>query len=168
MEKQEYWDIYDEQKVPTGRTMKRNDWILGPGEYHLTVLGVLKRSDGHFLITKRKMNKAFGAGWWEVPGGAAMAGESSYQAVLREVQEETGIDVSACDYQLALSYKREAGKGDNYIVDAYVFTCDFDSDDVHCQEEETDGFMIASAQEIAAFAGEGIFLHYDSIKEVFA
>lgn len=39
----EYWDIYDEKKQKTGRTMKRNDWNMKPDEYHLTVLGVLKR-----------------------------------------------------------------------------------------------------------------------------
>ena len=36
----EFWDIYDKDKKPTGRTMKRNDWCLKDGEYHLTVLGV--------------------------------------------------------------------------------------------------------------------------------
>ena len=36
----EYWDIYDVNKQPTGRTMKRNDWNMKPGDYHLTVLGV--------------------------------------------------------------------------------------------------------------------------------
>ena len=33
----EYWDIYDEKKQKTGRTMKRNDWNMKPDEYHLTV-----------------------------------------------------------------------------------------------------------------------------------
>ena len=47
----EFWDIYDENKKPTGRTMKRNDWCLKDGEYHLTVLGVVGRPDGTFLIT---------------------------------------------------------------------------------------------------------------------
>ena len=42
----EFWDIYDENKKPTGRTMKRNDWCLKDGEYHLTVLGVVARPDG--------------------------------------------------------------------------------------------------------------------------
>ena len=46
----EFWDIYDENKKPTGRTMKRNDWCLKDGEYHLTVLGVVGRPDGTFLI----------------------------------------------------------------------------------------------------------------------
>ena len=34
----ELWDIYDSDKKRTGRTMKRNDWNLKNGEYHLTVL----------------------------------------------------------------------------------------------------------------------------------
>ena len=38
----ELWDIYDENKQPTGRTMKRNDWHMKPGEFHLTVLGVIR------------------------------------------------------------------------------------------------------------------------------
>ena len=37
----ELWDIYDSNKQLTGRTMKRNDWCLKDGEYHLTVLGVV-------------------------------------------------------------------------------------------------------------------------------
>ena len=47
-----------EQK--TGRTMKRNDWNMQPDEYHLTVLGVLKRPDGRYLITQRKLDKEWG------------------------------------------------------------------------------------------------------------
>ena len=58
----EYWDIYDEMKQKTGRTMKRNDWNMKPDEYHLTVLGVLKRPDGRYLITQRKLDKEWGGG----------------------------------------------------------------------------------------------------------
>ena len=46
----ELWDIYDAQKRRTGRTMKKNDWCLKEGEYHLTVLGIVAHSDGRFLI----------------------------------------------------------------------------------------------------------------------
>ena len=89
----EFWDIYDSNKQKTGRTMKKNDWILKDGEYHLTVLGVIMRPDGKFLITQRVMTKSWAPGWWEVSGGAAMAGEDSIDAVKREVLEETGLDV---------------------------------------------------------------------------
>ena len=46
----EFWDIYDEDKKLTGRTMKRNDWNMKEGDFHLTVLGAVKRKDGKYLI----------------------------------------------------------------------------------------------------------------------
>ena len=164
----ELWDIYDKNKQRTGRTMKRNDWCLKDDEYHLTVLGVVARTDGKFLITKRVMTKAWAPGWWEVSGGAAMAGEDSKDAVLREVKEETGLDVSGFDGGYQFTYQREnPGEGDNYFVDVYRFVGDFTEADLDFQEKEIDGYMLASVEEIKAFAKEGIFLHYDSIKEVF-
>lgn len=164
----EYWDIYDANKQKTGRTMKRNDWILQDGEYHLSVLGVVARPDGRFLITKRVMTKAWAPGWWEVSGGAALAGEESEDAVKREVLEETGLDVSNAEGGYMFSYHREnPGKGDNYFVDIYRFVMDFDEKDVKIQTEEALDFKIATHEEIKELAAQGIFLHYDSIKEVF-
>ena len=162
----EFWDIYDENKQLTGRKMKRNDWCLKNGEYHLTVLGVVARPDGDFLITIRVMTKAWAPGWWEVSGGAAQAGEASYVAVLSDVREETGLDVSQADGGYLFTYKREnPGEGDNYFVDVYRFVMDIDEKDLHLQEAETDGYMFATLDEIKAFAAEGKFLHYDSIKK---
>ena len=164
----EFWDIYDENKQRTGRTMKRNDWCLKEGEYHLTVLGVIARKDGKFLITKRVMTKAWAPGWWEVSGGAAQAGEESKEACLREVKEETGLDVSAFEGGYLFTYKREnPGEGDNYFVDVYRFVGDFTEEDLHLQEEETDGYRLASSEEIRELGAQGIFLHYDSIKQAF-
>lgn len=164
----ELWDIYDKDKKRTGRTMKRNDWCLKDGEYHLSVLGVVCRRDGKFLITKRVMTKHWAPGWWEVSGGAVMAGEDSREAVLREVREETGLDVSDWESEFLFSYHREnPGEGDNYFVDVYRFIGEFSEEDVHAQESETDGFRLADKKEIEALAKEGIFLHYDSIKAAF-
>lgn len=164
----EYWDIYDKNKQLTGRTMRKNDWCLADDEYHLTVLGVVARPDGKFLITKRVMTKSWAPGWWEVSGGAAMAGESSLEAVRREVLEETGLDVTAADGGYVFTYHREnPGEGDNYFVDIYKFIMDFDEADVKIRTAEADGFMLADPEEIKALADEGIFLHYDSIKRVF-
>ncbi len=164
----EYWDIYDKDKKITGRTMKRNDWCLKDDEYHLTVLGVIARPDGRFLITQRVMTKAWAPGWWEVSGGAAQAGETSAQAVQREVLEETGLDVSDCEGGLMFTYHREnPGEGDNYFVDVYRFVKDFSESELKLQTEETSGFLIATKEEIKALGAQGIFLHYDSIKQVF-
>ena len=164
----EFWDIYDENKKPTGRTMKRNDWCLKDGEYHLTVLGVVGRPDGTFLITKRVMTKAWAPGWWEVSGGAAQAGEESCEAVLREVKEETGIDVSNAGGGYVFTYQRiNPEEKNNYFVDIYKFVLEFDESDVKTQEEEVSGFAIADLNEIKRYADEGIFLHYDSIRQAF-
>ena len=164
----ELWDIYDEDKNRTGRTMKRNDWCLKDDEYHLTVLGVVARPDGRFLITKRVMTKAWAPGWWEVSGGAAQAGEDSKDAVLREVKEETGLDCSDAEGGYMFTYHREnPGEGDNYFVDVYRFVKDFDDTDIKLQLAETKGYRFATAEEIAQLGEQGIFLHYDSIKEAF-
>ncbi len=164
----EFWDIYDSNKQRTGRTMKRNDWCLKDGEYHLTVLGVIVRPDGKFLITQRAMTKAWAPGWWEVSGGGVMAGEDSIDAVKREIKEETGLDVSGSEGGYLFSYHREnPGEGDNYFVDIYRFEMDFDESDVKIQEAEAAGFKLATADEIKELAMQGIFLHYDSMKKAF-
>lgn len=164
----ELWDIYDKNKQRTGRTMKRNDWCLKDDEYHLTVLGVLHSPDGKFLITKRVMTKQWAPGWWEVSGGAVMAGEDSKDAVVREVFEETGIDVKGAKGGYLFSYHREnPGKGDNYFVDVYRFEVDITEEDVKIQEEEAAGYMFATLEEIQEFDRQGIFLHYQSIKRAF-
>lgn len=164
----EYWDIYDSRKQLTGRTMKRNDWILKDGEYHLTVLGVVKNTNGRYLITRRVMTKAWAPGWWEVSGGGVQAGETSFEAVCREVKEETGLDVSGKPALPKLTYHREnPGEGDNYFVDVYLFELDFKDEDLHLQESETCGYKLATLDEIKELAAGGIFLHYDSIQSVF-
>lgn len=53
---------------------------------------ILIRPDGSFLLAQRPEGKAY-AGYWEFPGGKLEAGESPYQAVCRELQEELGIVV---------------------------------------------------------------------------
>lgn len=164
----ELWDIYDRDRNRTGRTMERNDWNMQPGDFHLTVLGVIVRPDKKFLITKRVMTKSYAPGAWEVSGGAAQAGESSEDAVKREIFEETGVDVTDAKGGFVFSYMRENPKEkDNYFVDIYRFEMELSEDDIKLQEGETGGFMFASVEQIEEFAKEDMFLHYNSIKQVF-
>ena len=114
----ELWDIYDENKQPTGRTMVRDDWNMKDDEFHLTVQAAIMRPDGRFLITRRKLTKSWGAGWWEVSGGGVLAGETSREAVIREVREETGLDVTSAKSDLAFTYRRDNHEEkNNYFVD---------------------------------------------------
>ena len=125
----EYWDIYDKNKQLTGRKMKRNDWCLKEDEYHLTVLGVIRRPDGKYLITRRVLTKAWAKGWWEVSGGAAQAGESSEEAVRREVLEETGLHIKNLKYFGSQPWPYPSGL-------MIGFTADYESGNIKLQQEE--------------------------------
>ena len=162
----ELWDIYDINKNKTGRTMVRNDWTMKEGDYYLSVLGVIHRPDGRFLITRRAMDKAWAPGCWEIPGGGVKAGETSFEAVCREVLEETGVDVSKAEGGYRFCYHRE-NKGQNYIVDIYRFEMNITDKDVRLQTDEDIDGKFATLDEIKAIAEEGKFLHYSSIKAIF-
>lgn len=164
----EMWDIYDEHMNKTGKTMERANWNMQPGEYHVSVLGVVQRPDKKYLITQRKMDKPWGAGWWEFPGGAVRAGEEPEAAVRREVAEETGLDVSDVAAEKVLTYKREDPNDDNnYFMVVYKFELDADESMVAVQEEEVEDFAFADVTKIKSLADDGIFLHYSSVSSIF-
>lgn len=54
---------------------------------------VLLRADGRFLLARRPPGKVY-AGYWEFPGGKAEAGEAPAVALVRELREELGIEVT--------------------------------------------------------------------------
>lgn len=57
---------------------------------------VMLRADGQeFLLAQRPEGKVY-AGYWEFPGGKVEPGESVRAALIRELQEELGITVTAC------------------------------------------------------------------------
>jgi 8-oxo-dGTP diphosphatase len=56
-------------------------------------VGAIIISEGKILLEKRKNEPSKGK--WSIPGGLVELGESVEQAVIREVKEETGLDVEA-------------------------------------------------------------------------
>ena len=57
-------------------------------------VGVLIDAAGRFLMTTRPPGKVF-EGYWEFPGGKLEAGETTAQALMRELHEELGVEIDA-------------------------------------------------------------------------
>lgn len=163
----EYWDIYDVNKQVTGRKMKRNDWHMQPGDYHLTVLALVCDETGRILITQRKADKEWAALKWEIPGGGVRAGETSQQAVLREVAEETGLHFTADQAQLIHTYRSDSpAEQNNYFVDIYRFQAPFTEKDVTIQADEVESFKLATPDEIRALGAQDDFLHFKRLENL--
>lgn len=108
----EYNDIYDEHRQRTGRThLRGTPWI--PGEYALVVCVWVYDGAGRILLTRRAPEKSY-PGTWENSGGMARAGESSRDAIVRELYEETGITAAPEEPQLLAS-----NRDDHYFYDHY-------------------------------------------------
>lgn len=59
----------------------------------LRVVAAVIVDDGLVLACRRAADKA-SAGLWEFPGGKVEPGETSQEAVVREIEEELGVDVT--------------------------------------------------------------------------
>jgi 8-oxo-dGTP diphosphatase len=57
--------------------------------------GILCDAEGRVLIAERLGGGPF-KGMWEFPGGKISAGESSVEALSRELAEELGIEITSC------------------------------------------------------------------------
>lgn len=108
----EWNDIYDENRNLTGRVHRRGTpWRKG--EYGLVVCTWVYDGNGNVLMTRRAPEKTF-PGTWENSGGAAQAGETSRQAIARELFEETGIRASEEEFEYL-----ESGRDHNIHYDYY-------------------------------------------------
>ena len=68
------------------------------------VVGVLDNNLGQILIAKRQAHQ-FMAGYWELPGGKIDPGETQQQAIIREMDEELGIQVNKTSLHQCMQYQ---------------------------------------------------------------
>lgn len=133
----EFNDVYDCERNLTGKLHKRGTpWQ--PGEYGLVVCVWVYDGKGHLLLTRRAKGKSF-AGTWENSGGAVKAGESSLQAVVRELYEETGIQASPEEFELL-----DTDQDRNIFYDHYCLHRVVRLKDIVLLPGETDDVMWAS------------------------
>lgn len=133
----EFNDVYDENRCLTGKIHQRGmPW--GDGEYGLVVCVWVYDGKGHFLLTRRAPGKSY-SGTWENSGGAAKTGETSLQAIVRELHEETGILAAPEEFVLL-----DSDRDRNFFFDHYCLKRQIRLKDITLQKGETDGVMWAS------------------------
>lgn len=86
----------------------------------VVVAGALRGADGRWLMHRRPFDKHHG-GLWEFPGGKVEAGESRPAALVREMQEELGIEVDQGALVEVASAATDGGDGSPAIV-IYLYT----------------------------------------------
>ena len=154
----ELWDVYDAERRLTGRTIVRGA-PLGPDDYVVVANVWMRNASGQWLVTKRSAGKSQPFKW-EPPGGHVQAGETSLEAAVREVYEETGIRLNGKDGRLFASYRRtETVTWENPgFVDIWVFPADVPLEEIVLQPEETCEACWATEREILAMIAAGKFV----------
>ncbi|MBQ8768369.1 MAG: NUDIX hydrolase [Oscillospiraceae bacterium] len=137
----EFNDVYDANGQRTGKVHRRGTpWK--PGEYGLVVCVWVYDGNGKVLLTRRAKGKSF-AGTWENSGGAAQAGETSLQAIRRELFEETGIAAEESEFELLCSDK------DNHtLYDFYCLHRQVAIEDIKLLPGETDDVQWATFAQV--------------------
>ncbi len=125
----EFFDLYSSDRRPLGRSVQRGAPIPR-GEYHIVVQVMTINSKGEILLTQRVPEKTSG-GKWECSGGCAVMGETSREAAVRELFEETGI--RADEFELELEWSLTT---DSMLRDFYVLNKDVPLSELRLQSTE--------------------------------
>ena len=154
----EIWDVLDENGNKTGRYMERGRKTAA-GAYNLVVHVWKHNGKGEWLIDRRaERGKSNLDGKWETTGGAALAGEDSLSAALREVKEELGIELDPAKGTLFHRGVVHRDDGSACFRDAWVFEWSGGIEEIHLQEGETCDAMWASTDKIREMMATGEFL----------
>jgi mutator protein MutT len=87
-------------------------------------VGAVVIDDDRMLLIRRGHGPA--AGEWSFPGGRVEFGETMIEALVREVKEETGLDVAVGDY---IGHVEVFGDDSHYVIHDFDATA-FDTEPV--------------------------------------
>ena len=134
----EVWEIIDINCDKTGRVIERGQPMYD-GEYHRSVHVWIYNRKGEWLISKRSPEKKTSPNVWEACGGAAVAGEDSLTAALRETKEELGLTLDPDKGYLftTIIYENQHPPGGSCMADVWIFSHDCPIEDIVLQPGET-------------------------------
>jgi len=118
--------------------------------FHITVKGIVIYED-KVLILKRVRPSSDGHGFWELPGGGLEYGETPHTALIRELKEETSLDIKILKPVYTFTAIRP-----HYQTVGVGFLCIPMNDHVVISEEHTD-FKFVSKEELRDYLSEEIY-----------
>jgi 8-oxo-dGTP pyrophosphatase MutT (NUDIX family) len=74
-------------------TAKLARMSVGETQFWIGVHGVIARADGRILVLRRAPEMLYRPGHWDLPGGHLALKEEIHQCLLREIIEETSLEV---------------------------------------------------------------------------
>lgn len=151
----ELWDLYTESGMKTGGTHIRGN-PLPKDKYHLVVNVWIKNSDENYLISRRSKTKLKNPLMFETVAGAALKGENSLQAAIRETKEEVGIDLDAKTTKFVF---RNVCKNLNSILDVYLFEYNGIVDLKNATTDEVESVKWMTTDEVYDLSQKGLFVH---------
>ncbi len=112
--------------------------------FHITVKGIVVLNN-KILLMKRIHPSSDGLGYWELPGGGLEYGETPNQALIRELKEETGLDIIILKPAYTFTKVRE-----DYQTVGIGFLCIPKNDCVHLSNEHIDYLSALTSKNLSS------------------
>lgn len=159
---EEMFDILNENGEYTGKVESRAK-CHKEGLYHKAVAVWIINSKQQVLLQKRSPNKRMWPNTWDVTaGGHVLTGEFGFEAIIREIKEEIGIDIDKQCITFIGSVISTNIKGDivnKHFNEFYIINKDIDETKLKLQEDEVSEVKWMDKDEIV----ERVKNNYDGI-----
>ena len=96
----------------------------------IEVVAAIIQRDGAYFATQREYGEF--EGMWEFPGGKIEPGESSEDALKREIQEELGIDITIDEFLCTTNYDYPS-----FHLTMHCYICSIETGEIVLREHKS-------------------------------